>query len=106
MTNERRVLVHPDKQALAASVAARFLTKMVDILDDLETEDANVVLTGGSVGILVLEAVNASPACESLDWSRVHFWWGDERWVPKADEERNELQAREALLDHIPVPET
>ena len=41
MTNERRVLVHPDKQALAGSVAARFLTKTVDILDDLG--EANIV---------------------------------------------------------------
>lgn len=102
MTNERRVLVHPDKQALTGSVAARFLTKTVDILDDLG--EANIVLTGGSVGIGVLEAVNASPARDSVDWSKVHFWWGDERWVPKDDADRNEKQAREALLDHIAVP--
>ncbi len=34
MTNERRVLVHPDKEALAGSVAARFITKIIDVLDD------------------------------------------------------------------------
>jgi 6-phosphogluconolactonase len=102
MTNERRVLVHPDKQALTGSVAARFLTKTVDILDDLG--EANVALTGGTVGIAVLAAVNESPARDSVDWSKVHFWWGDERFVPKNSEERNEVQAREALLDHIAVP--
>jgi len=102
MTNERRVLVHPDKQALTGSVAARFLTKVVDILDDLG--EANIALTGGTVGIAVLAAVNESPARDSVDWSKVHFWWGDERFVPKASDERNELQAREALLDHIAVP--
>lgn len=102
MTNERRVLVHPDKQALTGSVAARFLTKTVDILDDLG--EANVALTGGTVGIAVLEAVNSSPARDSVDWSKVHFWWGDERFVAKDSEERNERQAREALLDHIAVP--
>ena len=102
MTNERRVLVHPDKQALSGSVAARFLTKIVDILDDLG--EANVALTGGTMGIAVLEAVNSSPARDSVDWSKVHFWWGDERFVPKADEDRNERQAREALLDHLSVP--
>jgi len=102
MTNERRVLVHPDKQALAASVAARFITKTVDILDDLDT--ANVVLTGGSIGIAVLAAVNSSPARDTIDWSRVHFWWGDERWVARDSDERNDKQAREALLDHIAVP--
>ena len=102
MTNERRVLVHPDKEALTASVAARFLTKTIDILDDLD--GANIALTGGTMGIAVLEAVNASPARDTIDWSKVHFWWGDERFVEKSSEERNERQAREALLDHLPVP--
>jgi 6-phosphogluconolactonase len=102
MTNERRVLVHPDRQSLAGSVAARFLTKTVDILEDKDT--ANVALTGGTMGATVLEAINSSPARDSVDWSRVHFWWGDERWVPHDDPERNEVQAREALLDHIAVP--
>jgi 6-phosphogluconolactonase len=102
MTNERRVLVHPDKEALAASVAARFITKTVDILDDLDY--ANVVLTGGTMGLATLAAVNASPARDTIDWSRVSFWWGDERWVPRDSDDRNEKQAREALLDHIRVP--
>ncbi|WP_426624167.1 6-phosphogluconolactonase [Leifsonia sp. McL0607] len=102
MTNERRVLVHPDKEALAASVAARFLTKTIDILDDLGA--ANIALTGGTMGIAVLEAVNSSPAHDTIDWSKVHFWWGDERFVEKSSGERNERQAREALLDHLPVP--
>ncbi|MDJ0350825.1 6-phosphogluconolactonase [Cryobacterium sp. PH29-G1] len=102
MTNDRRVLVHQNTQALASSVAARFLTNMVDVLQ--EQDEANVVLTGGSVGIAVLAAINDSAARDTIDWSRVNFWWGDERWVARADPERNEVQARAALLDHINVP--
>jgi 6-phosphogluconolactonase len=102
MTNERRVLVHPDKEALAASVAARFLTKTIDILDDQGY--ANIALTGGGMGDAVLQAVNTSPARDTIDWSRVHFWWGDERFVDRASEDRNERQAHAALLDHIAVP--
>lgn len=102
MTNERRVLVHPDKQALAGSVAARFITKTLDILDDLGS--ANIVLTGGSMGSAVLAAVNASSARDTLDWSRIHFWWGDERWLPAGDAERNDQQAFDALLSHIDIP--
>ena len=42
----------------------------------------------------------------SVDWSRVHFWWGDERWVPARDAERNDEQSREALLDDLDLPES
>lgn len=103
MTNERRVLVHPDVDALIAAVAARFLTKLTDLLD--EYHDVNVVLTGGTAGGTgVQHAIATSPMRGAIDWSRVHFWWGDERFLAKADGERNEVQARAALLDHIPVP--
>ncbi|MEF2979220.1 6-phosphogluconolactonase [Subtercola sp. YIM 133946] len=101
MTTDRRVLVHPDKASLAGAVAARFITKIIDILD--EVDDAHVVLSGGSVNTDVLVAIRNSAAQTNVDWSRIHFWWGDERFVEKSSPDRNELQAREALLDHIPV---
>jgi 6-phosphogluconolactonase len=99
MTNERRVIVHQDRQALTGAVAARFITKVVDLLD--EKPEVNIVLTGGTVGIGVLKAINASPARDNVDWARVQLWWGDERWLPHGDAERNDQQAREALLDHV-----
>ena len=102
MTNERRVLVHPDAASLAASVAARFLTKVIDLLD--ERELVQVCLTGGSMGNAVLAAVAANPAHEGVDWSRVGFWWGDERYLPRGDAERNETQSRAALLDRLTLP--
>lgn len=103
MSNERRVLVHPDKSTLTGSVAARFITKIIDVLE--ERGEAAVVLTGGSSGIAILAAINESAARDSVDWKRVSFWWGDERWLPRGDAERNDKQARDALLDHINVDE-
>ena len=102
MTSERRVLVHPDAESLVASVAARFLTKVIDLLDEHESID--VCLTGGTTGIAVLAAVAANPAREGIDWSRVAFWWGDERYVPRGDPDRNDKQGHDALLDVLPVP--
>jgi 6-phosphogluconolactonase len=99
VTNERRVLVHPDKEALAGSVAARFLTKIIDVLE--EQERAHVCLTGGTMGSAVLAAIASSPARDSVDWSRIHFWWSDERYLPRGDAERNETQSRAALLDAL-----
>lgn len=102
MTNARRVLVHPDLDSLVAAVAARFLTKLTDLLD--EYNDVNVVLTGGTAGIAVLEAVAMSPMRGAIDWARIHFWWGDERFVPAGDPERNDAQARAAMLDVLSIP--
>lgn len=101
MTTERRVLVHADRAALAGSVAARFLTKMIDLLE--ERSEVHIVLTGGSVGIEVLAAIAAHPGRDQIDWSRVHVWWGDERWVPHGHADRNDRQAREALLDSVAI---
>ncbi|QAY73957.1 6-phosphogluconolactonase [Agromyces protaetiae] len=103
MTNERRVLVHPEKAALASAVAARFITKLLDILDGQEV--AHIALTGGSMGAAVLGEVAGSSAQASIDWSRVHFWWGDERWLPEGDAERNDQQARDAFFARLPIAE-
>lgn len=62
----------------------------------------HLVLTGGGVGTRVLAALAARSA--EIDWSRVHVWWGDERFLPAGDPERNETGAREALLDVVPIP--
>ena len=71
MSNERRVLVHPDKAALAGSVAARFITKVIDLLD--LQDDVYVCLTGGTMGSAVLAAINGSSARDSVDWSRIRL---------------------------------
>ncbi len=93
------VVVLPDADVLAASVAARLLTRLVDAQAARGT--ASVVLTGGTVGTAVLRAVRQSPARAAVDWRRVDVWWGDERWVPRDSDERNERQSRRALLDAL-----
>lgn len=97
--SERRLIVHASKLELAESVAARFISSLSKTLAVKNV--AHVVLTGGSMGAAVLGAVNASAERDAIDWTRVHFWWGDERWLPRGDAERNETQSRAALLDHI-----
>lgn len=101
MTPDRRVIVYPDKQTLADTLAARFLGKVAKFI--AARGEATVVLTGGTMGYATLAAINASPKRDRVDWSKVNFWWGDERWLPDADPERNETQAREALLAHIAI---
>lgn len=101
MTSVPEIIVHKDEDTLAAAVAARLITRIVDA--QMARGQASIVLTGGGVGIASLVAVRNSPAVDAVDWSKVDFWWGDERYLPTGDPERNETQARAALLDHVPV---
>lgn len=93
------VVVHPDADSLAAAVAARLLVRLVDA--QVARGRASAVLTGGTVGTQVLREVAASPAARAVDWTRVSLWWGDERFVPADDPDRNAGQAKEAVLDAL-----
>ncbi|TNM64611.1 6-phosphogluconolactonase [Streptomyces sp. NP160] len=93
------VVVHPDKDSLAAAVAARLVVRVLDA--QVRRGRASVVLTGGTVGTQVLRDVASSPASRAVDWSRVDLWWGDERFVPTDDGDRNAVQARGAVLDAL-----
>lgn len=95
------ILVTKDADALAHAVAARFVTRLVDAQSNGAM--ARVVLTGGRVASAMYRAVVESPARSAVDWRRVEFWWGDERFLVGGDPERNETQVREALLDAVDV---
>lgn len=101
MGSPPEVVVHSSAELLAKAVAARLVTRMVDA--QAARGVASIVLTGGRIGIQVLRELRDSPARDAVDWQHVDVWWGDERFVPADDPQRNELQARAALLDHVPV---
>jgi len=87
-----------------AQLAAR------EIIETLEQALANkpsvnVALTGGTVGILTLAVLAEQPDLSRLDISRVHFWWGDERYVESTSSDRNANQARAAFFDKVAVSE-
>lgn len=96
-----QVVVHRDKELMAQAAAARLITKIVDA--QAARGSASVVLTGGRNGNALLAALAQSPALDAVDWARLDLWWGDERFLPEGDPERNVTQAREALLDAVPV---
>jgi 6-phosphogluconolactonase len=93
------VLVHHDAGLLAKAVAARLVTKLVDV--QAAAGSASLVLTGGGIGTAVLTELAAAPARDAVDWHRLGIWWGDERFLPDGDPERNATGAELALLRHL-----
>lgn len=87
-----------DADAVASGAAQAVVARLNELL--AEKDKVNLVVTGGTVGILTLAKLRDL----SMDWSNVHIWWGDERFVEKNSADRNELQAKNALLDHIAIP--
>ena len=94
------VEVFPDSDALVEAAGGR-LVKTIQAAVAARGR-ALIVLTGGGNGIGLLKYLGTQG--QQIDWSTVHLFWGDERYVPQDDDERNEKQAREALLDHIDIP--
>jgi 6-phosphogluconolactonase len=99
-----QVLLCDDADAVAETAAESFIEHITEVLE--QKSEAHVVLTGGTVGIKTLAAIAASARISEVEFNRVHFWWGDERFVAADSAERNELQAREALLSKINIDES
>ena len=95
------VETYADTAELVAAAGDRLIGAITSAIDT--RGQAYIVLTGGGTGVKLLKHVGEHGG--SIDWSAVHLFWGDERYVPADDDERNDKQAREALLDHIDVPE-
>ncbi|MDF2667539.1 MAG: 6-phosphogluconolactonase/Glucosamine-6-phosphate isomerase/deaminase [Microbacterium sp.] len=98
----KRVIIKRDPEALADYVATRFVNRIVKRV--AEGKRMHVCLTGGTMGGAVLRTAARDPRLAEIDWSLVHFWFGDERFVPRDSDDRNEKQAREALLDGLDIP--
>lgn len=81
-------------------LAARVATQCIEVLRSRQDEGAIpcIVLTGGGAGGEVLRALAEHSRRDEVNWTRVRFLWGDERWVPKGHADRNDLLADASLF--------
>lgn len=101
----RKLIVYPNKDLMIQAGAQRFVLALLDLLaerlpDGTHRTRVDVALPGGSAA-QPLGLVLNDPLADAIDWSRVHFWWSDERFVPAYDTDRNALEARRLLLDQL-----
>ena len=92
---------HSDADTLVGDVASALLARLESA--QARGEVPNIGLTGGSIADALHRELARRAGDSSVDWSRVVFWWGDERFVPRDSADRNAGQARAAWLDHVPV---
>lgn len=101
-TSEKRVVISADPERLAASVANRFLDRATKWTSEDRT--VHIGLAGGGIIGEILAQAGTNPHRVDVDWSKVHVWWVDERFLPAGDDERNDAVARRVFLDTIDIP--
>lgn len=98
-----KVIVFPDLDYLTSAALEHFLS--VGQAAILHRERFMVALSGGTTPRILFQRLTIPRVQDSLDWSRVHIFWADERCVPAHHAESNYRMARELLLKHVPLPQ-
>ncbi len=92
--------IFPTSEALNRAAAEAFI-QLADSAIKRQGSFA-VALAGGNTPRAIYRLL-ATGYRERVEWSRVHFFWGDERYVPLDDPDSNYRMVREFLFDHVPV---
>jgi|BarGraNGADG00212_1021973.scaffolds.fasta_scaffold60769_2 6-phosphogluconolactonase len=101
MSSQPEIVVEPSAEQLAENTAGRVVAALVTALD--VRPEAHLVLTGGGILEQVMRCLREPSMRDSVDWRRVHVWWGDERFVAAGSDDRNDKAAFAALLDAVPL---
>lgn len=100
MKNERQIIRVPDAAALAQAAAERLIARV-----EANSGRAAVCLTGGSSPERLYRLLASEPYRSRIPWRRVHWFMGDERFVPPEDLRNNMTMARRLFLDVCAPPE-
>ena len=91
--------VFEDSAGLARGAASWLLDRALR-----STGKFAVALSGGSTPKAMFEVLGSTDYLERFPWSRTHWFWGDERFVPPDDPASNYGMALHAFLSRVPAP--
>ena len=97
-TTNRNIEVLQDKPALVERAKEIVLARLQAAIE--ARNRFTIALAGGSTPKPLYEALSQ----EDLPWSKIHIFWGDERYVPATDRDSNQLMTRQAWLNQIDIP--
>jgi len=92
-----------DGEALAQAAAERFVGLAQEAIRD--EGRFSVALSGGSTPQRLHKLLTQAPLKDKVDWSKVHFFFGDERFLPPDNPDSNYFMAQETLLGEVPIPD-
>lgn len=98
------IVVLDDAPSLANEAAERFIS--IGNAAIAANRRFTVALSGGSTPIAMYRLLASAEMRARIDWSRVHVFWSDERFVPSSDPDSLLGVARQALLSQVPIPES
>ena len=87
-----------------AEALARHSAEWLCALARASEDDFAVCLSGGSTPRRLYELLAEPEIASGFPWERVHWFWGDERFVPHDHPESNYRMARDAFLSRVPAP--
>ncbi|RLV49351.1 6-phosphogluconolactonase [Nocardioides mangrovicus] len=99
--NEPEIRISDSPEALATDVAEHLLVALADA--QAARRLPHVALTGGTIAETIHETVARLAGSSQVDWRKVAFWWGDERFVAPDSDDRNDRAARIGMLDRLDV---
>jgi len=97
------LIVHRDADAVAEDVAARLIAELAALQVADKDSPVHICTTGGSTAQTLWPALVGRPEVGDVDWTGVHVWFSDERFVPSGHPERNDLTLL-ACADDLGLP--
>ena len=101
--NQMQVIHTETSEALFTAAADLFARLAIEAIRDRGRFD--VALSGGSTPKKLYSLLAGEGYRNKIDWAKVHFFFGDERFVAPDHNESNFRMANDALFCRIPVPE-
>ncbi len=94
--------IYKTQQELIVSVAMHFIRIVNAAIDDRGV--VNVALAGGNSPKKLYELLATDEYKNQVDWSKINFFFGDERYVPADDAQSNALMIQKSLFDPLKIP--
>lgn len=104
MSNMPEIQVFADSPALIAAAAELIVRQAQAAVADHGS--CSLALSGGSTPKALYAALAQAPLRDRMPWQQMLLFWGDERYVLPDQPDSNQLMARSAMIDHVPIPAT